>query len=93
MTKVYIGDTGTEIRLDCGRDISSAAQRSIEVRKPGGATVSWAASASGSNAIQYTSLAETFDTAGEWILQAKVTLPTGVWLGESVSLHVYRKFK
>lgn len=90
--KVYIGDTGTEIRLDCGRDISSAVTRTIEVRKPGGSSVSWAAQASGSNSIQYTSLAGTFDLAGKWVLQAKVTLPTGVWLGESVSLDVYRKF-
>jgi hypothetical protein len=91
--KVYIGDTGTEVRLDCEQDVSAATQRSIEVRKPGGATVSWAAQASGSNFIQYTSLVGTFDIPGEWVLQAKVELPTGVWLGESVSLHVYRKFK
>lgn len=91
--KIYVGDVGTVLVLDCGQDISAAIARSIEVRKPGGSPVSWAASASGLNAIQYVSLAETFDLAGYWVLQAKVTLPTGVWLGESVSLHVYRKFK
>lgn len=91
--KVYVGDTGTEVRLDCGQDVSGATVRSIEVRKPRGVTESWPASASGANSIQYTSEADTFDLPGEWILQAKVTLPTGVWLGESVTLTVYRKFE
>ena len=49
MTKPYVGDTGTVITLDCGRDISAASARAIEVRgKPDGTTTSWAAVASGS---------------------------------------------
>lgn len=92
-TKSYVGDTGTVITLDCGTDVSSATVRSIEVRKPDGSTTSWAASASGANSVAFTTLAGTLDQAGEWWLQAKVTLPTGVWRGESVALDVAEVFE
>ena len=91
--KVYIGDTGTVITLDCGQDISAATARSIEVRKPDGTTASLAATASGTTSIRYTTLAGTLDQAGQWVLQAKVTLPSGVWLGASAELSVYRPFE
>lgn len=92
MTKVYIGDAGTVITLDCGTDISAATAREIEVRKPDGSTATWAAVASGSNAIAYTTLAGTFDMAGRWRLQAHVTLASGEWLGETAVLDVYTPF-
>lgn len=90
--KVYIGDTGTSVILDCGQDISSATARTIEVKKPDGSTTTWTASASGTTAISYTSVSGTFDVAGEWRLQAKVTLPSGVWRGETASLYVWPVF-
>jgi hypothetical protein len=91
--KIYIGDTGTLIVLDCGQNISAATVRTIEVRKPNGTAVQWAAVASGTDSLAYTSLAGTFDQPGEWQLQARVTLPTGQWRGATVSLQVYAQFK
>lgn len=93
MTKLYIGDTGTVITLDCGQDISTATVRAIDVRKPDGTTTSWAASASGSNSVSFTTLAGTLDQAGEWRLQANVTLPSGEWLGETAYLEVSELFE
>ncbi len=90
--KVYIGDTGTVIVLDCGQDISAATVRSIEARRPNGTTVTWSAVASGTTAVSYTSTVETFDMPGEWRLQALVTLPTGKWRGEVARLEVYGVF-
>lgn len=92
MNKVYVGDTGTQIVLDCGQDVSAATLRSIEVQKPDGTVVSWPAVASGTDALAYTSLAGTFDQVGKWRLQAKVTLPSGVWRGATVQLAVYAAF-
>ena len=91
-SKVYVGDTGTAIILDCGQDISAATVRSIEARKPDGTTASWAASASGTNAIRFDTLAGTLDQAGKWRLQAKVTLPSGLWRGATAELVVYAAF-
>lgn len=92
MSKVYVGDTGTLIVLDCGQDISAASARSIEVKKPDGSVVSWAAVLVGANAMSYTSLLGTFDQAGTWKLQAKVTLPSGVWRGTTADLLVHAAF-
>lgn len=91
-SKVYVGDTGTAIILDCGQDISAATVRSIEVRKPNGSRASWAATASGTNAIRFDTISTTLDQPGVWKLQAKVTLSSGVWRGETVELDVYAPF-
>lgn len=91
-SKTYVGDIGTRITLDCGTDISAATARSIEVRKPDGTTTSWPAVASGTDALYFDTLADSLDRAGDWRLQAKVTLPSGIWLGETVLLRVYAPF-
>ena len=92
MSKVYTGDTGTVIVLDCGQDVSTATVRSIAVRKPDRSTTTWSAVAEGNNRIKDTSLAGTVDQAGEYRVQALVTLPSGVWRGETVALNVYSHF-
>jgi hypothetical protein len=93
MTKVYVGDTGTELQLDTGVSLASATAQSIEARRPDGTTVSWAGTVVESTKVRYISLADTFNQAGDWKLQAKVTLPTGTWTGEAVALRVYRLFE
>lgn len=93
MSKVYVGDTGTSIVLDCGQDITAATARSIQVRKPDGSVVTWSAVASGTDSIAYTSLADTFDKPGAYKLQALVTLPSGMWRGSTASLTVYGVFQ
>ncbi len=92
-TKTYVGDTGTVITLDCGQDISAATARSIAVRKPDGTATSWAASASGTTAIAFTTLAGTLDQHGTWQLQTVVSLGGGTWRGETVELEVYAAFR
>lgn len=90
--KVYVGDTGTAINLDCGQDISAASARSIQVRKPDGTITSWPAQASGNRALRFTTEVGSLDMPGIWRLQALVTLPTGEWLGRTAELWVYRRF-
>lgn len=91
-TKTYVGDTATRITLDCGTNITTATARSIEVRKPDGSSASWAASLSGTDALYFDTLAGTLDMPGTWRLQAKVTIGTGTWLGQTVQLVVYPAF-
>jgi hypothetical protein len=88
-SKVYVGDAGTVIELDCGTDVSAATGRAIKVKKPDGSTVSWDAVAGTSTSIRYTSLAGTFDQRGEWLLQAEITTATGKWLGATARLMVF----
>lgn len=92
MGKIYVGDVGTEIILDCGVDISNATVREIVARKPNGQVVTWAATASGTTAIKRTVLAGDLDVAGRWMLQAKVATPAWSGLGETFSIIVYNAF-
>jgi hypothetical protein len=93
MNKVYQGDVGTQIILDCGSDISSATVRKIKARKPSGALVEWTAAASGSNSITYTTATNDIDEAGNWQLQAYIEVTGGKFHGETLALPVYSAFK
>jgi hypothetical protein len=88
-SKVYIGDIGTRITLDCGTDISAATALQILVRKPDGSTVTWAAQASGTTALFFDTVAGSLDMPGNWRLQAKVSIGVGTWSGETVNLEVH----
>lgn len=90
--KTYIGDVGTEIELDCGQDISAASALTIEALKPDGTIVVWTGTLQGSTGISYIVPSGTLDQAGDWYLQAKVTIGAGTWYGESARLKVYERF-
>ena len=93
MTKTYINDIGTAIVLDTGQSLAGAVSVGIEARKPNGSTeVSWSGAVVESTKVQFVTLAGTLDQAGEWLLQAKVVLASGTWLGETARLTVYRPF-
>lgn len=90
--KVYVGDIGTAISLNCGQDVSAATARTIEAQRPDGSTVSWSAVADGTTRIRFVTIAGSLNIDGKWKLQAKVTLPSGTWLGRTVSMTVYKPF-
>lgn len=79
MTEVFLGDTGTEIVLDCGVNVTTATVRKIVARKQNGVKVTWLASLDGTNAIKYTTTEFDLDVAGTWYLQAYVEMPN--WKG------------
>ena len=91
-TKVYVGDIGTVVTLDCGTDISALSSATIEVRKPNNASASWPASLSGTDFITYTAVSGDFNQAGAYRLQARVAIGAGVWRGETIVLQVYQNF-
>ena len=90
--KLYTGDTDTAIILDCGTNISTASATTIEVLKPDGTAASWAAVLEGTDSVRYDTLVTTLDMPGTWRLQAKVTIGSGVWRGETVLLQVYSHY-
>ncbi len=49
MSKHYPGETGTEIRVNCGVDISAATATYIYCKKPTGTVVTWPATVYNSN--------------------------------------------
>lgn len=97
--KHYVNEVGTEITLDTGILIGSAADQYIYYIKPGGVTGSWDASlysshsnianAIGTYYVQYTLDSGDLDTIGKWKLQAYVASVAGTWHGETVDLQVF----
>lgn len=102
MAKVYVGDIGTEIRLDTNPDdlaeidISTANILKILVLKPSGAEEEWTATRySTTNQITYTTIEGDLDESGSYRLQAYVAWdsPASEHLGETVKLKVYAEWK
>lgn len=91
-SKVYVGDTGTAIKLDTEAVLSGATALSIMALKPDGTTVEWPATAVDTSVQRLTAAAD-LDVPGTWRLQAKVVNPSGEWLGETVKLKVYPAFR
>ncbi len=92
MTKTYVGDVNTEIRLDTEVSLASATALKISARKPDGTEVLWTGSADGT-VVRYYTLADDLDVAGQWLLQAVVTTAAGEGRGETAKLKVYPKFR
>jgi len=94
MSIVYKPDIGTVISLNTGQVITGATALSIEVKKPSGALVSWAgAIGADTKSVEHTIVANDLDEAGDYVLQAKLTLGGGTWRGASVELEVRDVFK
>lgn len=82
--KVYVGDIGLKIIVDCGEDITGATTTSLKVQKPDGTTTSWSpANIYNSNYLRYTVTLNDFDQDGRYLIQASLTLAGWTGLGET----------
>ncbi len=102
MSKIYVGDVGTIIRLDtdpsgdAGIDLATADTLKILVKKPDGTLVEWTATQySDTTQIQYTIQEDDLDIKGTYKVQAYVAwdLPASEHRGETVSFKVYEAYK
>lgn len=103
MSKHYINEVGTSIRLDCGIDISDALQSRIIYKKPDGVVGTWPgalyssysteALAIGTYFVSYTLASTDANVAGEWEFQALVANTAGTWYGENVKMVLYGTFE
>lgn len=91
MSKIYVGDVGTLVQVETGQDLTGATSLTLEVRKPGGALTTWAATPQGTKLL-YISSVESFDQSGIWKLQSRVILPSGAWRGETAIFEVFPPF-
>lgn len=90
MNTVFVGDTGTEIILDCGVDISTATVRKIRAKRPDGHVKEWVASVSGTTAVSYTTVDGDLSLEGAWSLQAYVEMPGWKGRGAWATLQVLK---
>jgi hypothetical protein len=85
MSKLYVGDVGTEMLIDTGSDLSTATLLQLKVKKPDAATVAWTGSQKETTKITYTIQAGDFDQSGVHQLQAYIESPTWTGLGDTVT--------
>lgn len=90
MGKIYIGDEGTELIVDCGSDISSATVHVIKVRFPDGTEESWSADIYNTNYLKRVLDDDDLSQTGEHFGQAYVETPSGKWSGETFAFDVER---
>lgn len=88
MRKIFVGDVGTVILLDCGVDISTATLVKVLVKPPSGAPREWTGIVVGTRMIEYVIQTGDLNLAGEWRLQAYVEMPGWSGRGQPVVVTV-----
>jgi hypothetical protein len=89
MGKQYVGSTGVQVILDCQGcndapiDLTTASSLAINVRKPDGSKVVWPATLYGTDSIAYITVAGDFNMAGQYRMQAAVSIGGFTGLGET----------
>lgn len=92
MGKVYVGDVGTEIRLNTGISLAGATTLEVRARNPLAEEFVWTAEAFEGTSVRYFTQAGDLNQPGTWFLQARVVNPDGAWLGESSKVRIYPPF-
>jgi hypothetical protein len=95
------GSIGTKIVITCltdeaiadGISLASATVKKLYARAPSGAVKDWTATASGTNALAYTTIAGDLDEAGIWAIQAYIVTPLWTGRGDTVRVSVVGEFR
>ena len=91
--KIYVGDVGTEIILDCGVDISSATVKNIQVKKPDGTLATWSADIYNTNYLKHTVVTGELDIKGNYSVQSYIESASWSGRGEVSKFRVYDVFE
>ncbi len=100
--KVYVDDTGTELLIDVGPDISTATIFEINVKKPDNTIETWPVNPAHwpgidddhpANVIKYIINTGNLNLAGSYKIQPYIEMPTWTGSGETSSFQVWPKFQ
>lgn len=96
MSKVYVGDTGTEIICDAGGDITDQTDMKLLVRRPDGSggfdEIEWDSCTVYKNRkVRYATVSTDLTTEGRYYAQSWVETPSGTWTGDDDYFDVYGK--
>jgi len=89
--KLYVGDVGTEVVLECGRDLSLAENPAILVRRPDGTARTWPAETEGTR-LRYVTRQGDLTMPGMHCLQAAYSQGGFSGRGSTAELMVHRAF-
>lgn len=89
--KIYLGDTGTEIILDTGEDLTSATVMKI-LYKNKTTSGEWIATVVETTKLRYVTQTDDLDVSGVWKVQAYVEMPSWSGKGNTASFNVLTSF-
>lgn len=95
--KIYVSDKGTDILIDMAANIAGATNIKFYVTKPTLAdpnvneTIEWAAAIQGTKYFLFTSVADSFDIDGHYVIRPHFTLGSWTGSGNKVSIDVEAK--
>ena len=90
--KVYVGDLGTYIDIDCNEDISGATVHKIIVRKPNGVIAEWSGEIVGTDILRHTTILGDLDVPGIYRAQPYLTIDAWTGRGATANFTVYSRF-
>lgn len=93
MAKTYVDNVGATLILDCKTTLTGATSVKIAVMKPDGSTTEWTAAVYLTNYIKYTIVADDFNIAGDYRVQAQFVLGGWSGRGETAIFRVYKKYE
>lgn len=94
-TKLFIGDVGTKVIVDCGISLAGATKVEFKILKPSGATASWTAAvqAPAADGLAYYYITSTdLNEEGKWKISAAVEYGSAKFTGECDLFWVYNRF-
>jgi len=96
--EIYVGDSGTQLLIDMGEDLSEAVSVVVKARKPDGTEEDWAGEVYQpvDGLMQYIRVALTtsmIDAAGTYKLQPYITFASWSGYGTTCTISVLRTFK
>ena len=95
-SKIYVGDVGTAIIVDCGSDLRGASA-DLAVRKPDGSETAWVASVvtvdGKERFLRYVTQGGDLDQPVTYKVQARVHVPGWSGRGATFEFKVYKHYK
>jgi hypothetical protein len=89
MAKIYSGNIGVKIIVNCGETITGATGTLLKVRLPDKTEVEWTATIEGTDSLTYTTVSGDLLQHGEYYVQAFFTLGAWTGLGETDTFIVH----
>lgn len=88
---MFVGDIGTEILINMQRDISTATNCSLTVKKPDGTIVTWTPTIYQVKYFRYITVLNDLDQDGVYQIQPQFTLGTWTGSGTICKIEVFKK--
>jgi hypothetical protein len=87
--KHYVGETGTEIKIDCNRDLTTAVNPKIFLKRPDDTVVEIVAEVYMQQYLRIFSDANTFTVPGKYEIQPYVEINNWKGRGKTVQFIIY----